>query len=154
MTGPNAAASTRSIVVEYDLPHPPEKVWRVLTEPQLIATWLMANDFAPVVGHRFTFRADPTPGWDGVVHCEVLEVEPHRRLRYTWCGGSTDLEKYGSRLDTTVTWTLSPGRSGGTLLRLEHGGFGPRNEFAFQAMGQGWRVGVAGRLAQALATLS
>lgn len=71
----SAAAGTQSIVVEYDLPQPPEKVWRVLTEPELLSSWLMANDIRAVVGHKFTFRAQPMPHWDGIVHCEVMEVE-------------------------------------------------------------------------------
>jgi uncharacterized protein YndB with AHSA1/START domain len=149
----NAPATTQSIVVEYELPRPPEKVWRALTEPALLAAWLMENDIRPVVGHRFTLRAQPMPGWDGVVHCEVLEVEPHRRLRYSWRGGSDQLEGYGGRLDTTVTFTLTPTASGGTLLRLEHDGFTPKNAFAFENMGKGWRGKLAQRIEAVLAGL-
>jgi uncharacterized protein YndB with AHSA1/START domain len=146
MTDPKASATSQSIVVEYDLRHPPERVWRAITEAGLIARWLMNNDFSPVVGHRFTFKAQPMPGWDGIVHCEVREVIPNERLVYTWCGGSDDLTTYGSRLDTVVTWTLSPTSSGGTLLRLEHAGFLPKNAFAFETMGKGWR----GKLAETM----
>lgn len=86
-------AATQSIEVDYDLPHPPAKVWRVLTEPALLARWLMENDFQPSVGHRFHLRATPIPGqWDGVVACEVLEVEPHRLLRYSWKGWRSHLQ--------------------------------------------------------------
>src|SRR5216684_6808668 len=109
----NDKAETRSISLEYDLPHPPAKVWRTLTEPALLAKWVMSNDIEPLVGHRFTFRAEPMPWWDGIVHCEVLEVEPHRRLRYSWRSGGS------SPLDTVVTWTLAPTQSGGTRLALE-----------------------------------
>ena len=115
--------NTQSIVVEYDLPYPPEKVWRALAEPELLARWLMPNDIKPEVGHRFTFRAAPVPGWDGIVHCEVLVVEPHRRLRYSWRGGSDRLKEYGAPLDTVATWTLARTASGGTHLRLDHDGF-------------------------------
>ena len=147
------APATQSIVVDYELPRPPEKVWRALTEPALLAAWLMDNDIAPVVGHRFTFRAPPAPGWDGVVQCEVLAVEAHRRLQYSWRGGSDALEGYGGRLDTVVTWTLTPTASGGTTLRLEHSGFAPRNAFAFENMGKGWRSHMAPRLEKVLAAL-
>src|SRR5579883_1008988 len=135
----------RSIVVEYDLPQSPEKVWRALTEPDLLARWLMPNDIRPVVGHRFTMRAQPVPGWDGVVHCEVLTVEPHSLLRYSWRGGSSSREGYGAALDTVVTFTLTRTRSGGTRLALEHSGFGPDNAFAFENMGKGWRGPLAER---------
>ena len=94
-------------------------MWRALTEPELLAQWLMANDMRPLVGHSFTFRPEPTPWWDGIVHCEVLEVDPHKRLRYSWRSGPES-----SRLDTVVTWT-PPTPSGGTRLALEHSGFLP-----------------------------
>ncbi|WP_405736689.1 SRPBCC domain-containing protein [Streptomyces sp. NBC_01537] len=91
------------------LARPPAKVWRALTEADRLARWLMPNDFQPVVGHRFTFRTEPRPqqGFDGIVHCEVLELAPQRRLRIAWRGG---------RLDTTVTWTLEPEGRGTRLV--------------------------------------
>jgi uncharacterized protein YndB with AHSA1/START domain len=153
MTSAIAHVAPRSIVVDYDLAHPPETVWRLLTDSGLLASWLMANDFKPVVGHRFTFRAQPTPGWDGVVHCEVLVVDRPTRLSYTWRGGSEDLARYGAGLDTVVTWTLQATPTGGTLLRLDHSGFTAKNDFAFETMGKGWREGVAQRLGKVLATL-
>ena len=125
--------TTKSIVVEYLLPGPPAKVWRALTEPELLGSWLMANDIVPEVGRAFTFRSKPMGDWDGTVHCEVLAVEPLRLLKYTWKGGGK------SGLDSTVTWTLSPGENGGTKLRLDHDGFTDANGFAFDAMGKGWR---------------
>jgi uncharacterized protein YndB with AHSA1/START domain len=146
-------AETQSIVVEYQLARPPEKVWRALTDPELVAAWLMPNDLRAEVGHRFTFRAQPMPGWDGIVHCEVLAVEPHKRLSYSWRGGSDEAEKYGSRLDTIVTWTLTPNGAGGTTLRLEHSGFLAKNAFAFEAMSKGWRSHVGQRLEQLIASL-
>lgn len=73
------------IVMERDLPHPLEKVWRAITENPLLADWLMANDFKPVVGHRFTFRHKPMPHWNGVTDCDVTEVTPMTRLAYRWC---------------------------------------------------------------------
>jgi uncharacterized protein YndB with AHSA1/START domain len=137
---------SRSIHVDYDLPHSAEKVWRALTDPALVSVWLMVSDIHPVVGHRFTFRSQPMPGWDGVVHCEVLEADAPRRLRYSWRGGSE-----AARLDSVVTWTLEPSASGGTRLSLEHSGFGPANAFAFDAMNKGWRGKVADRMAEAIA---
>jgi uncharacterized protein YndB with AHSA1/START domain len=139
---------TQSVVVEYDLPHPPKKVWRALTEPQLIARWLMENDFRPEVGHRFTFKAPPQPQWDGTVQCEVLEVVPHERLRYSWVGGAGEF-----RLDTTVTWTLTARPSGGTLLKLEHSGFLPTQAFALEGLSKGWRGRVGDRLKEIIASL-
>jgi uncharacterized protein YndB with AHSA1/START domain len=129
------AVDSKSICVEYDLPFPPAKVWRLLTEADLLSGWLMVNDIRPVVGHAFTFKAQPMPGWDGIVHCEVLEVVPHERLRYSWRGGAE-----GARLDSTVTWTLSASATG-TRLALEHSGFVPVNAFAFDVMSKGWRGG-------------
>lgn len=138
-----AAADTmrdavRDIVVEEILPHSPQKVWHALTTSELVGRWLMPNDFAPVVGKRFTFRTQPMGNWDGVVQCEVLEVVPYERLAYSWKGGSADNAKYSSVLDSVVTWTLTPSGSG-TRLKLVHAGFrSPQNDFAYDAMSSGW----------------
>lgn len=135
MTDKNA---TRDIVVEGVLRHAPEVVWRALTSAELIGRWLMPNDFAPEVGKRFSFRTKPMGAWDGVVHCEVFEVVPQQKLVYSWRGGARDNAKYGSVLDTVVTWTLTP-VAGGTHLRMVHAGFrSPENDFAFDAMSPGW----------------
>ena len=146
-------AQTRAIVVDFDLPQPPDKVWVALTRADLVEKWLMANDIQPVVGHRFTFRAQPVPVWDGRVDCEVLVVEPERRLRYSWRGGSDELEGYGRRLNTTITWTLTPTPSGGTHVLLEHEGFTDQDTFAYENMGNGWRSHVAQALAKVVAEL-
>jgi uncharacterized protein YndB with AHSA1/START domain len=131
----NSTAAARSIVIERQLPHPPEKVWRALTQAPLIEAWLMQNDFQPVVGHRFNFRAAPMPHWNGVTDCEVLAVEPHRRLAYSW--NASGAEAAGG-LRTLVTWTLTPA-AGGTLLRLEQSGFRPKeDERSYQGVNYGW----------------
>jgi uncharacterized protein YndB with AHSA1/START domain len=117
------STETRSVVVERDIAYPPEKIWRALTQPHLIQEWLMKNDFKPVVGHRFDFRAD----W-GAVDCEVLSVEPQKTLSYTWSA-------YG--LESVVTWTLTP-TSTGTRLRMEQVGFRPDQEQAYQGAQVGW----------------
>jgi Activator of Hsp90 ATPase homolog 1-like protein len=94
------AIETRSVVVERDIPHPPEKIWRALTQPHLIEEWLMKNDFKPVVGHRFNLCGD----WGGVLDCEVLAVEPNRTLSYTWNFAHDDA---AYNLKSVVTFTLS-----------------------------------------------
>jgi uncharacterized protein YndB with AHSA1/START domain len=144
----------KSIVVELELRHPPEKVWRALTEPELIAAWLMPNDFRLQIGHRFTMRTRPAAGFDGVVDCEVLAVETNRRLSYSWRGGSKERRGYGASLDTVVTWTLSPGAGGGTRLRLDHDGFTAGQESTFNILKQGWSTNVAERLGQVLDAMS
>ncbi len=129
---------TRAIAIERVLPYSPEKIWRTLTTSELIAKWLMPNDFAPDVGQRFVFRTTPMGDWDGVVQCEVLACDPPKLLRYSWKGGADTNPAYGSRLDSTVTWTLTP-VEGGTHLRMVHDGFVlPGNQFAFDAMSPGW----------------
>src|SRR5579863_2246822 len=106
------AATTRSLVIEREMPHPPEKIWRALTQGPLMEEWLLKNDFQPVVGHRFTFRATPMPNWNGIIDCEVLVVEPTSRLSYSW--GALGAE-------SAVTFTLTPTESG-THLRMEQSG--------------------------------
>ena len=99
---------TRSVVVERDIPHPPEKIWRALTQPHLMEEWLMKNDFAPVVGHRFNLRGD----WGGVLDCEVLEVEPNKALSYTW---NYEHDDAAYALRSIVTFTLMPTPAGTRL---------------------------------------
>jgi uncharacterized protein YndB with AHSA1/START domain len=117
------AAETRSVIVEREIPHPPEKIWRALTQPHLIAEWLMNNDFVPVVDHRFKLSAD----W-GAVDCQVLTVEPNRTLSYTWAAHG---------LESVVTWTLRP-NGDGTHLRMEQIGFKPDQQQAYQGAQYGW----------------
>jgi uncharacterized protein YndB with AHSA1/START domain len=133
------AAATRSVVVEREMPHPPEKIWRALTQGPLIEAWLMRNDLEPVVGHRFNFRATPMPHWNGVVDCEVLVVEPYERLSYSWNASG---EEAGG-LSTVVTWTLTP-TEGGTHVRMEQSGFRPEDEANFQGASYGWQKFMAG----------
>jgi uncharacterized protein YndB with AHSA1/START domain len=118
------ATETRSVVVEREIPFPPEKIWRALTQPHLIQEWLMKNDFKPVVGHSFNLSAE----W-GSVDCRVLAVEPNKSVSYTW--GALGLE-------SVVTWTLTP-TSTGTHLRMEQTGFRPDQQQAFQGAKYGWQ---------------
>jgi uncharacterized protein YndB with AHSA1/START domain len=120
----NTATEMLSVVVERDLPFPPEKIWRALTQPHLIEEWLMKNDFKPVVGHRFNLRAD----WGGV-DCHVLAVEPEKTLSYTW-------DAYD--LKSVVTFTLTPTRAG-TQLRMEQSGFRPDQRQYYQGAKGGWQ---------------
>jgi uncharacterized protein YndB with AHSA1/START domain len=107
-----------SVVVDCDLDHPPEKVWRALTEPELLAAWLLPNDIKAEAGRRFTMRG--APGTDEPVDCEVLAAEPPRLLRYSWRGRDGEARP----LDTVVTFTLDGTAAGGTRLRIVHSGFG------------------------------
>ena len=103
----------KSIHVDRIYPHPVASVWRALTEPELLERWLMKNDFAPVLGHKFTLQTDPAPGFDGVIHCEVLELVEQQRMLWSWRGGP---------LDTKVAFELSA-VANGTRLRMTHSGF-------------------------------
>lgn len=126
---PTTATAKRSLVIERVMPYPPEKIWRALTEGALLKEWLMANDFQPVVGHRFNFRSTPVPNWNGVIDCEVQVVEPNKKLSYSW--GTLGL-------GSVVEWTLVA-TSGGTLVRMEHSGFGPDQDAAYKGANYGWR---------------
>jgi uncharacterized protein YndB with AHSA1/START domain len=124
-------SGTRSVVVEREIPHPPEKLWRALTQPHLMAEWLMQNDFSPVVGHRFNLRGE----WGGVLDCEVLAIEPLKTLSYTWNHAHKDP---AFALNSAVTFTLTP-TEGGTHLKMEQVGFRPDQRQAFGGALQGWR---------------
>jgi uncharacterized protein YndB with AHSA1/START domain len=124
-------SETRSVVVEREFAHPPEKLWRALTQPHLIEEWLMKNDFKPVVGHNFNLRGD----WGGVLDCEVLAVEPQKKLTYTWIFKH---EQPAFNLTSVVDWTLTPTRNG-THLRMEQSGFRPDQPQAYGGAKHGWQ---------------
>jgi uncharacterized protein YndB with AHSA1/START domain len=129
------STAARAVIVEREMPHPPEKIWRALTQSALIEDWLMKNDFEPVVGRTFNFRATPMPHWNGALDCTVLAVEPHKALSYTWNASG---DEAAGGLKTVVTWTLTPTASG-TLVRMEQSGFRPDEEANFQGARYGWQ---------------
>ena len=142
-TDTTARSQTDAISFDFDLHHPPEKVWRALTDPVLLADWLL-----PVVelelepGAEFTFKAQPQPGWDGVVNCRLLEIDAHRKLSYSWVVGD-------DWLDTIVTFTLTP-TAFGTRLSLVQSGFKPDQKQNFGGARYGWRM-MGGKLVDLLA---
>ena len=127
----NTATETRSVVVEREFAHPPEKLWRALTQPHLIEEWLMKNDFKPVVGHNFNLRGE----WGGVLDCEVLAVEPNKTLSYTWNFSHDDA---AFDLKSVVTFTLTPTGTG-THLRMEQAGFRADQKQALGGAKVGWQ---------------
>ena len=140
-----APSQTGSLSFEFDLAHSPEKVWRALTDPGLLAEWLLpVVDLRLEPGAAFTFRTQPYPGWDGTVNCRILEIEPPSRLSYAWVVGDM-------ALDTVVTFTLTPTASG-TRLSLVHSGFKPAQNQNFGGARYGWKL-MGGKLVDRLATL-
>ena len=126
-----ARSQSETLSFEFDLHHPPEKVWRALTDPVLLAQWLLpAVDLKLAPGTAFTLRTQPLPGWDGIVNCRFLEIEPLRKLSYTWVVGD---------MDTVVTFTLAPTPSG-TRLNLVHSGFKPHQKQNFGGARYGWKM--------------
>src|SRR5688572_8315010 len=144
-TDKTAPSQTESLSFEFHLPHSPEKVWRALTDPELLAEWLL-----PVVelklepGAAFTFKTQPYPGWDGIVNCRILEIEPHKKLSYTWVAGD-------NWIDTVVTFTLTPTASG-TRVFLVQSGFKPDQKKEFGGARYGWNM-MGGKLVDLLARL-
>jgi uncharacterized protein YndB with AHSA1/START domain len=136
-------AATRSLVIEKELPHPPEKIWRALTQGALMKEWLLDNDFEPTVGHKFTFRTAPVRGWNGIINCEVLVVEPHKKLSYSWGALGPG---------SAVIWTLVE-TSGGTMVRMEQTGFGPDQTANYKGAKYGWQK-FLGNMERVLAEMS
>lgn len=125
-------SQTEALAFELELRHPPEKVWRALTDPALLAEWLLpVFDFELGAGAAFAFKTQPHPGWDGVVNCRMIEIEPRRKLSYTWV--------VGEMLDTVVTFTLTP-TAEGTRLVLVQSGFKPEQRQNFGGARYGWRM--------------
>ena len=140
-TDTSAASQGDTLSLDFDLPHPPEKVWRALVEPELLAQWLLpVFDLELEKGAAFMFRTQPYPGWDGTVSCRFVEIEPHRKLVYTW---SVPF------LETVVTFTLAPTTTG-TRLNLVQSGFKPDQKREFGGARYGWNM-MGGKLAELLA---
>jgi uncharacterized protein YndB with AHSA1/START domain len=132
----------RTLVIEREMAHPAEKIWRALTQGDLIKVWLMENDFQPVVGHKFNFRLTPMPNWNGVIEGAVLVVEPNKKLSYTWVAMGQE---------TVVSWTLTPTQRG-TLVHLEQSGFGPEQGKNYNGAKNGWQSFI-GKLDRVVADL-
>jgi uncharacterized protein YndB with AHSA1/START domain len=138
-------SQTDSISFEFDLRHSPEKVWRALTDPVLLAEWLLpVVDLRLEPGAAFMFKTQPHPGWDGVVNCRILEIDPHKKLSYAWVVGNMEL-------DTIVTFTLTPTASG-SHLSLVQSGFKPEQKQNFGGARYGWKM-MGGKLVDVLARL-
>ena len=143
LTDKTAPAQTQSISFELDLPHAPEKVWRALTDPALLAQWLLpVVDLKLEQGAAFTLKTQPYPGWDGTVNCRMVEIEALRKLSYTW---SVPF------LETVVTFTLTPTASG-TRLSLLQAGFKEDQKREFGGARYGWTM-MGGRLIDLLARI-
>ncbi len=142
-------SQTESISFEFDLSHPPEKVWRALTDPVLLAEWLLpAIDHKLEPGASFTLMAQPQPGWDGIVNCRFVEIEAHRKLTYTWVVGDPQSDFF---VNTVVTFTLTPTASG-TRLSLVQSGFTPDQKREFGGARYGWKM-MGGKLVDLLARI-
>jgi len=127
-----ARSQAEAISFDFDLHHPPQKVWRALTDPALLAEWLLPVVDLKLEPHAaFKFKTQPHPGWDGTVNCRMLEIEAHRKLSYTWV--------VGDMLDTVVTFTLTPTASG-TRLSLVQSGFKPDQKKNFGGARYGWKM--------------
>jgi len=141
-----ARSQSESISFEFDLQHSPEKVWRALTDPVLLAEWLLpVVDLELEPGASFAFKTQPYPGWDGTVNCRFLEIEAQRKLRYTWVVGDN------MELDTVVSFTLTPTASG-TRLSLVQSGFRPDQKQNFGGARYGWKM-MGGKLVDLLARI-
>ena len=137
-------SQTNTLSFEFDLHHLPEKVWRALTDPALLAEWLLpVIDLKLEPGAAFVFKTQPFPDWDGTVNCRLLEIEAQRKLSYTWVVGD---------MDTVVTFTLTPTASG-TRLSLVHSGFKPEQKKNFGGARYGWKM-MGGKLVDLLARIT
>lgn len=162
---------TRTIKIKTILPYPPEKVWRALTDAELLGGWFMKNDIEPVPGHYFTFRMAAQKGWDGITHCQVTTVEPQKHIAYTYRGEATGEKALAcagihsdtadkmtkgifTRLDTVLSFTLEP-TCGGTILSMEHSGYrGLKLVLISFIMQMGWKKQLKKKLPKLLEQLS
>lgn len=162
---------TRTIKLKTVLPYEQERVWQALTEPKWLGSWFMENDIEPTKGHYFTFRMKPQKGWDGITHCEVIDVTPQERIAYTYCGEATGEKALAcagihsdnadkltrgifTKLDTVLSFRLEP-TCGGTILHLEHSGYkGLKLAIISLIMQMGWKKQLSKKLPKVLERMS
>ncbi len=143
VTDTTARSQIETIAFEIDLNHKPEKVWRALTDPDLLKEWLLpviGLELAP--GAAFTYKTQPYPDWDGTVNCRFIEIEPLRKLSYTWTVPF---------LDTVVTFALTPTASG-TRLTIVQSGFNAEQKRESGGARYGWKM-MGGKLVDLLARI-
>lgn len=127
----------KTIKHQFFFEHPTAIVWEYLTKSELMAQWLMKNDFEPTVGFDFQFKTGPIPGldFDGIFYCKVLEIVPLKKLSYSWGSGPGEGK---ITLDSVVTWQLVTNDKG-TEVYLDHSGFAkPENEEFYNGLNHGW----------------
>ncbi|CAN5127068.1 SRPBCC domain-containing protein [soil metagenome] len=145
------AADPAIIDVEQFYEVPPERVWKALTTPELMARWLLEpHGFQPVVGTAFTFAgvdALKDLGFSGDIACQVIAVRSNELLSLSWTNAESN--RPGGWV---VTWLLHP-EGHGTRIILRHKGFDPDDQAEQEArrnLGRGW-VKVAAQLGEVLA---
>lgn len=130
-TDTSGASDSGAISFEFDLHHSPNKVWKALTDPVLLSKWLLpVAEMQLKTGAPFVLSAPPQPGWDGKVNCQFTEIEPLKKLSYSWVVGE---------IDTVVTFTLTPSDSG-TRLSLLQTGFKETQKKNSGGARYGWRA--------------
>jgi uncharacterized protein YndB with AHSA1/START domain len=128
---------TKIIKHQFFFHHPIETVWEYLTNSDLMAQWLMKNNFQPIVGFDFEFRTGPIPNldFDGIFYCKVMEIIPSKKLSYSWKSGPGEGK---ITLDSIVIWKLEP-KGKGTEVFLEHSGFAKKENLDFyNGLLHGW----------------
>jgi len=143
VTDTTERSQIETISFDVDLHHPPEKVWRALTDPALLAEWLLpAIGLQLEPGAEFMFKTQAYPGWDGTVNCRFLEIETQRKLSYQWTVPF---------LDTVVTFELTPTPLG-TRLSIVQSGFNSDQKRESGGARYGWTM-MAGKLVDLLARI-
>ena len=150
-----------NIRLERTLPYPHEQIWQAITDQHILGAWFMPNDIVPKLGQEFAFHMKPQRGWDGMTYCQIIELEPGKRIAFTYRGEATgekalacanihsrNANKVGknifTQLDTVLSFTLTPEYTCGgveqTTLVMEHTGFkGIKLMVVSLIMGYGWR---------------
>ncbi|HEV2480508.1 MAG TPA: SRPBCC domain-containing protein [Puia sp.] len=162
---------TRSIILKTFLPYSQEMVWKALTDPKLLGSWFMENDIEPTRGHYFTFRMKPQKGWDGITHCNIIDIDPPRHISYTYRGEATGEKALAcagihldtadkltkgifAKLDTVLSFSLEP-TCGGTILTMNHSGYkGLKLAIISLIMKMGWRKQLKKKLPKLLGGLT
>ena len=127
------------IATEIRIDAPRERVWTVLSAEGLVGEWLGCLGYRAEIGTLFYMQPDPAKraagDIAGATHCELLELEPPERMRFSWFLPGTP--------KTEVEIVLTESGDGSTTARLAHRGwdrFEPEQVRAIRDMlDRGWR---------------
>lgn len=116
----NLNTKDHHVITDCELDARPEKVWRALTDPELLSVWLLPTEDKQGQGLNLTLDGAEA-GLSDKIRCRLITSDPYCLLRFSWREEQIDTDGDKNRVpDTIVTFSLTKILSGGTRLQIFH----------------------------------